>query len=77
MMREIAELIVKEDPDEFRLYENYSGKGMFGETTYGIVYSYLIYLIERMFVAATKNGDMMSQIELRGMDNMGLDKIIY
>jgi len=33
-MREIAELIIKKDPDEFCLYENYSGKRMFRETTH-------------------------------------------
>jgi len=62
MMREIAELIIKEDPDEFRLYENYSGKGMFGETTDGVVYSELNHLIEKAVLAATENGDIMSQI---------------
>lgn len=37
MKLEIAKKIAQNDPEEFRLYEDYSGRGMYGETTAGIV----------------------------------------
>lgn len=67
--KRIAEHITNAFDEEASVYENYSGRGMFGATTSGVV------------AGSTKIiHQAMGELKLRfstSQDNMGLDYIVY
>lgn len=77
MRKEIAEIIAEQDPDlEARTY---SGRGMFGEETHGIVYDNLGDVLDAIISASINYHDLMVDASLSNIrtDNMGLSMIMY
>lgn len=63
MNHNLAELIVDNSNGDFSVYENYSGRSMYGNTTTGVVY--------------TNNGELMAAIGLicdEDLDNYKLSR---
>ena len=85
MTRELAEVITKclEKYDvESEIYENYSGRGMYGKTTTGIVGEFtlttvLAAVIHSAELLVDENGESMYVGEDLSIDNLGLDYIVY
>ena len=75
MDKTTAETIVDYSCEQLRLCENYSGRGMFGRTTTGVI-GFMNDFITAL-VEATKEEP--ENIELDGVstDSMGLDTIFY
>lgn len=68
-----------EDDLGVRVYEGYSGRGMYGEETDGLVFSSISGLLELMN-RATEDGEdevVKFMLQLGRTDNLGYDTIIY
>lgn len=88
MNRKLAQLLVDlaEDFDiEASIYENYSGRGMYGAVTTGIVMEdavanlpFLLYNCARSIVELQEAGELPLELdESFRTDNMGRDVIVY
>lgn len=89
MDKRIAEIIVEaceENDVEASIYEDYSGRGMYGKTTTGVVVSgsacdVLVAVIQsaHLFCHECCESDEDALLNLRSIrqDNMGRDMIIY
>lgn len=77
MDRKIAETIA--EFGEFELMEDYSGRFMYGSTTYGIIVPGMSEFAHACIEAALQEPEIMQDAlsELFRTDNMGLDVIIY
>lgn len=83
-MSKIVDLIrgFCENREEYKICENYSGRGTFGETCLGIVvgngYPYMIMLME-LTQYLDEHGYEDTDLNLEGisMDESGLDIIVY
>lgn len=61
-------------------YEGYSGRGMFGETTYGVVVKNLADLLTAVCEATRASddpGDFIADLIEVGSDSLGHDMIVY
>lgn len=77
----------EENGDEMNLYNNYSGRGMMGQTTDGITFSAMSDLYKAIAIASVRvhdgehadltHDDFVSDIAGIRFDNMGRDKIAY
>jgi len=83
MQLELAELL-SEYIDECEVYYDYSGRGMFGETTTGLVVESLPVLlsgvlenIEHIYRDMDERGLLGLQMESVRKDNLGMETIIY
>lgn len=80
-MADAIRKFVKENP-QYKLYENYSGRGMFGRICLGVVVSkgdsFMNFLMELMRYM-NKLGMEDTELELEGVsyDELGLDTIVY
>ncbi len=68
--------------DKYYIYENYSGRGMFGRQCTGVVVkqgnSYMQMLMElTQFLNDNDFDDMALEFEGVSMDELGLDTIVY
>jgi hypothetical protein len=65
--------------DECVIYEDYSGRGMYGETTTGIVTSSISEFIKSCIAATLDEPEVMEKILSKNIrsDSMGLDIIFY
>ena len=81
MERELAEKLVDkllDIGDDAELYEDYSGRGMFGMTTTGVVFSEYNKLFEAFYLLGVEDGDYNDyNFSSLRIDNMGLRYIIY
>lgn len=81
MKREIAEYIA--DNFDGEIYENYSGRGMFGKTTTGVVLSKELDFFEFARVLIEDDVDFLPKGVLEDLenrlkvDNLGMDLIYY
>ena len=80
----IADLIREfcEETDGCEVYENYSGRGMFGSTCMGIVvekdFSYMKMIVKlTRFLDRNDFDNPESELEGMMMDSLGLDTIMY
>lgn len=68
--------------DGYKVYENYSGRDMFGRTCLGVIikkgYSYMDFLVKLTQYLSDNNIDD-TDLELEGadVDDLGLDTIVY
>ena len=85
MKKSTAELIV-EASDNLELYEDYSGRGMFGSKTYGVTGKYASFVVAVADASATVVEDhgksteweeFIEDLENLRTDSMGLDSIFY
>lgn len=82
---QIVELIksfCNENSDKYRVYENYSGKYMFGKTCLGVVikkdYSYMDFLAKlTAYLQEHDYDDADFYLEGIAVDELGLDTIVY
>ena len=86
MEKRVAEFLVdllESSGKEARLYEGYSGRGMYGKTTTGVVLESFSDLAESMWenshriAHAIDSGDLPECIDGFAKDSMGYDTIIY
>ena len=87
MNKRTAEFIVyiaKQLDHDVELYENYSGRGMYGKTTYGIKSpeyssSYLLDVIAYLYNEAYSMYDDFDELEVdfHGEDSLGKGNILY
>ena len=83
MTKEHAEFLVNAleyDGQEGELYEDYSGRGMMGKTTYGVVFSHESILFTAVMTYLKENPSLVSSIpdfEKIKTDNMGREIIWY
>lgn len=68
--------------EEYEIYENYSGRGMFGRTCLGVTvrngYSYMEMLIKlTRYLDKNNLEDKDSELEGVSVDDLGLDTIVY
>jgi len=91
MKKELAERIVeilREFDDRAEIYEDYSGRGMFGRTTTGVVFSNYTALMQALYCLGhdiaeecvdddTEYYDTLAEIGKFRFDNLGLDYIVY
>ncbi|MBD3196343.1 MAG: hypothetical protein GF317_14890 [Candidatus Lokiarchaeota archaeon] len=82
MEKEVAEILVEQNPD-IKIYEDYSGRGMFGSTTTGIVVddmNILREVIGQLLISGEEEErEIVGEWLIGGIrtDDLGLDKIIY
>lgn len=74
--------IVEESGEQASIYDRYSGRGMYGDTTTGIVIDHLLYLtmalITQAHLLVDENGDaIFVDIEQLRCDNLGKQFILY
>lgn len=76
---------------ELNIREEYSGRGMFGKKTAGVVFDSLNDLLQSVAHAAAETAiedfeehdgdesmqDFMEGLEIKGQDNMGMSSIVY
>ena len=86
MKKEIAEAIVDAGSRfyDLKVFEGYSGRGMFGETTTGVVFgnlgellaaiAWVVYYIDDYGFDLV---DLISALEKLRFDELGLKKIVY
>lgn len=95
MIKEIAEIIVKaakdKELDGFSIYENYSGRGMYGKTTTGVNFPNKSSLLQAVAAASVMIcyktmidesnvitlSDFIEELGKISQDNMAMDYIIY
>lgn len=86
MEKRVAEFLVELLEDggkEASLYEGYSGRGMYGKETTGVVLGSFSDLVEAMWAGAPRlaeaieRGDLPEYIDGFAKDSMGYDTIIY
>lgn len=83
MQRKLAEILEEDGDGQVRIYENYSGRGMFGQTTVGIVVDQgcdlagLIYNAAGQIAAAKETGELDEFCGTIRQDSMGHDTIYY
>lgn len=71
-----------DENEQYSLYENYSGRGMFGRTCLGVVvkqgYSFMDFLM-KLTKYMDDNGIEDTDFSLEGVayDNLGLDTVVY
>lgn len=67
--------------EEANIYENYSGRGMFGKTTAGVVVEHQEFIIQGIleFLKENPRNNALEKIEIDGFrfDNMGRGFIVY
>lgn len=78
---EVAKILVEYEPD-LRLRESYSGRGMYGKTTAGVVgeqYDFNRALAEVMRMGDQEEREMVAEFleNEYSQDNMGMDMIFY
>lgn len=66
MEKELAEKIVAENPDEYKIHEDYSGRFMYGETTVAVR------VPDRSDV-----GYIQTKYDVDNWDNLALDYLVY
>ena len=78
MTTDIANAIVSHNPD-LRVHEDYSGRGMYGKTTTGVVGSHtdLYHAVESYLQTSKLNIDVEEFIDEFRSDSMGMDIIWY
>jgi hypothetical protein len=76
---ETAKILVEYSDGELELYENYSGRGMYGSKTTGVTGSDIYGTISEIMCSATPEERVLVAEFLTNMskDNMGLDMIYY
>lgn len=79
MDKNIAELIVNCGEGDLSLREGYSGRGMFGKETTGIITESYSHFVKACVAAAIEDPERMEMFfdEPVCSDNMGLDIIFY
>jgi len=82
MERELAEKLVEKlqeiGDDKAELYEEYSGRFMYGETTTGVEFSDFSKLLEAIYLIGVEDGDYMDyDFSSLRIDNLALNYIIY
>lgn len=80
MHRQLAQIIA--DEADGRVYENYSGRGMYGKETTGVVVSDLQAVMTALYSASAHIGELrdsgeLDQTEKFRWDSLGLDIIVY
>lgn len=80
-VREAIENFVNEN-EQYSLYENYSGRGMFGRTCLGVIVqqndSFIEFLMNlTKYMDNNKVEDTDFSLEGATYDNLGLDTIVY
>lgn len=73
---------VAENNSDYRIYENYSGRCMFGETCFGVVVkescSYMDFLIKlTQYFKESDIDDADFELEGVSVDSLGKDTIVY
>lgn len=71
-----------EEHEGYELYENYSGRGMFGRTCLGVVvkmgYSYMDFLVKlTQYLDENNVDDVDLMLESAAVDALGMDTIVY
>ena len=83
MDRKLAELLIEQDPtNEAEIYEEYSGRGMYGKSTTGVVANDALALFVNLLEAVADgyvSVEDLEEIEFGELstDSMGLDLIVY
>lgn len=79
MKQEIANCIMEHGNGDCEIYEGYSGRGMFGKTTYGITCDSISSFISSCINAAIQEPEIMGDFtdEPFNIDSLGLDVIVY
>jgi hypothetical protein len=74
----IAQELVSHN-DELRIYEDYSGRGMYGKTTHGVVGSHesLKHAVGKYLVKSYQSGAVNKFIDDLRSDSLGMDIIWY
>ena len=80
-VRESIESFVSEN-EQYELYENYSGRGMFGRSCLGVVikqgYSFMDFIINlTRYMDDNDVDDIDFKLEGATYDNLGLDTVVY
>ena len=80
-VREAIENFVNEN-EQYSLYENYSGRGMFGRTCLGVIVqqndSFMDFIIKlTKYLDDNDVDDVDFKLEGATYDNLGLDTIVY
>lgn len=85
MNKKLAQFIVDavDCEDDARIYEEYSGRGMFGDTTTGVVVNSWSEVLKGVLIYAAENGiseelrDTIFELRNFRSDNLGRQMIIY
>lgn len=80
-VRKAIESFVSEN-EQYELYENYSGRGMFGRSCLGVVikqgYSFMDFIINlTRYMDNYDVDDIDFKLEGATYDNLGLDTVVY
>jgi hypothetical protein len=80
MNKRLAQIIA--DEADGQVYEKYSGRGMFGKETTGVVVEDLGKVMSALYSASAHIGELrdegeLDQVEKFRWDSMGLDIIVY
>lgn len=80
-VRKAIESFVSEN-EQYELYENYSGRGMFGRSCLGVVikqgYSFMDFIINlTKYMDNYDVDDIDFKLEGATYDNLGLDTVVY
>lgn len=80
MHKQLAQIIA--DEVDGQVYENYSGRGMYGKETTGVVVSDLGQVMSALYSSSAHIGELrdageLDQVEKFRWDSMGLDIIVY
>lgn len=80
MHKQLAQIIA--DEVDGQVYENYSGRGMYGRETTGVVVSDLGQVMSALYSSSSQISELrdageLDQVEKFRWDSMGLDIIVY